>query len=268
MNVQGTAPPFGTWVAYTGGDAIVLAVLLVVVAGVLACLGARLRAPVEVQRPGRAIAGFLLVLWLLSILTLAVNAGAEGEQALHDYPGYFSAVPVNPITPVTDLAVVLTFVVILLLSLPRGFRVAFPGAIIGALAAPWIFELPYDLVVMGRTYPPLAPDPTLYRFLFFLPLFLVAVSTFAVLALSPLVRFGRHTLLALAGMFVVFALWAALYGFEYPSSAGPIVLNDVSKILAFIAAITLFLPEGWRLSRATITARSRTPWVPPTGLGG
>ncbi len=260
-------PQFGTWASYSGSEAIILAVVLLAVAGVLAYLATRLRVPLEIERPGRATAGFLLVLWVLSILTLTINAGAEGEQALHDFPGYFNSVPVNPITPVTDLAVVLTFIVVLLLSLRRGFRTAFLSAIIGALAAPWIFELPYDLVVMGRTYPPLAPDPTLYRLLFFLPLFLVAVSTFAVLSLSPLVRFSQYTLLALAGMFVGFALWAALFGFEYPASGGPILLNDVSKILAFVAAVTLFVPAGWRLSRTTLTSRFRTPWVPPTGLG-
>lgn len=266
MTDPSSAPAFGTWVAYTGGEAIVLAVVLLVVAGLLAYLATRLRVPLEVRRPGRAIAGFLLVLWVLSILTLSINAGVEGAQALHDYPNYFNAVPVNPITPVTDLAVVCTFIVVLLLSMPRGPRVAFLGAIIGALAAPWIFELPYDLVVMGRTYPALAPDPTLYRLLFFLPLFLVAVSTFAVLSLSPLVRLSRYTLFSLAGMFVVFALWAALFGFEYPASTGPILLNDVSKILAFVAAVTLFVPAGWHVSRASLAARSRTPWVPPPGL--
>jgi hypothetical protein len=267
MNDPSSTPQFGTWTPYSGTQAIVLAVILLLVAAALAYLAFRMRSPLEIQRPGRAIAAFLLVLWVLSILTLAVCAGVEGAQALRDYPGYFNAVPVNPITPVTDTAVVLTFVVVLLLNLGRGFRAAFLGAIIGALAAPWIFELPYDLVVMGRTYPPLPPDPTLYRLLFFLPLFLVAVSTFAVLSLSPLVRLSRYTLSALAGMFVAFALWAVLFGFEYPGSAGPIVLNDVGKILAFVAAVTLFVPAGWHLSRATFRSRADPNSIRPDGWG-
>ena len=142
---------------------------------------------------------------------------------------------------------------------------AFTSAVIGALAAPLIFELPFDLVVMGRTYPPIPPDPTLYRLLFFLPLFLIEISTFALVALSPLVRFSRITLLVLATMFVTFALWAALFGFTYPASTGPIVLNDVSKILAFVAAITLFVPPGWRFSWAAFAEGRRKPWVRPTG---
>ncbi len=40
---------------------------------------------------------------------------------------------------------------------------AFISAIIGALAEPLVFELPFDLVVMGRTYPPIPPDATVYR---------------------------------------------------------------------------------------------------------
>ena len=44
-------------------------------------------------------------------------------------------------------------------------------------------------------------------------------------------------------MFVVFALWAATLGFAYPGSAGPLAMNVVSKILAFVATLTLFLPS-------------------------
>jgi ABC-2 type transport system ATP-binding protein len=46
----------------------------------------------------------------------------------------------------------------------------------------------------------------------------------------------------------VFAIWA-LFGFGYPQSALPITMNVVSKILAFITALTLFLPDrlgDWR----------------------
>ena len=42
-------------------------------------------------------------------------------------------------------------------------------------------------------------------------------------------------------MLVVFAIWA-LFGFGYPSAPAPITLNVVSKILAFVTALTLFLP--------------------------
>jgi len=34
-----------------------------------------------------------------------------------------------------------------------------------------------------------------------------------------------------------------LFGFSYPSAPGPITLNALSKILALVTALTLFLPE-------------------------
>ena len=40
----------------------------------------------------------------------------------------------------------------------------------------------------------------------------------------------------------VFAAWG-LYGFGYPSTPLPFALNVVSKILAFVAALCLFLPR-------------------------
>jgi hypothetical protein len=39
----------------------------------------------------------------------------------------------------------------------------------------------------------------------------------------------------------VFAIWAG-FGFAYPSAPIPIALNAISKVLCFVAAITLFLP--------------------------
>ena len=67
------------------------------------------------------------------------------------------------------------------------------SAVIGAIAAPMIFEFPFDLIVMTRTYPAVSPDPALYRVLIFAPLFLVEFTTLALLALSPLVRRpGQH----------------------------------------------------------------------------
>jgi hypothetical protein len=98
---------------------------------------------------------------------------------------------------------------------------------------------------MSRTFPPIPPNPTLFRLLFFLPLFLVEVSTFSLLTLSPLMKLSKYTLFSLAGMFFVFAVWA-LFGFSYPSYVVPIVLNTISKILSFVVAITLFV----RLDRA------------------
>src|SRR5487761_1918434 len=84
------------------------------------------------------------------------------------------------------------------------FRVALGSAIVGTIAAPLIFELPFDLIVMWRTFPP-TPAP-LFTLLFFLPLFLIEITSFALLAMSPAMRLSRASLLLLAGMFLVFAV--------------------------------------------------------------
>jgi hypothetical protein len=110
------------------------------------------------------------------------------------------------------------------------------------MAAPMIFEISFDPIVMTRTYPPILPDPALYRAVFFAPLFLVEITTLLLLRLSPMVRLTRATFFSYALMLGVFAVWA-LSGFGYPSAPLPTTLNIASKILAFVTALTLFLPR-------------------------
>ena len=71
------------------------------------------------------------------------------------------------------MCVVAIFFVILLVGRSNSRRVMPASAAVGAMAAPMIFEFPFDLIVMARTYPPIPPDPALYRVLFFAPPFLV-----------------------------------------------------------------------------------------------
>jgi hypothetical protein len=111
---------------------------------------------------------------------------------------------------------------------------------VGTIAAPLIFELPFDLIVMWRTYPP--HHGVLFTLLFFVPLFLVEILSFVMLALSPLMRLTRVTLFLLAGMFLIFAVWA-VFGFAYPAAPFPIAMNVISKLLAFATAISLFVPQ-------------------------
>jgi len=92
---------------------------------------------------------------------------------------------------------------------------------------------------MGRTSPP-APV-TLLTLIFFLPLILVEILSLVMLTFSPVMKLSRSTLFLLAGMFVIFAVWA-MFGFAYPATPLPIALNMISKVLAFAAAISLFLP--------------------------
>ena len=81
-----------------------------------------------------------------------------------------------------------------------------------------------------------------YRQLFFPPLFLVEFSTLSLLTLLPSMRVTAYACYAVAGMFAVFAIWAA-FGFAFPSQPLPLALNVISKILCFVAAIMLF---AWR----------------------
>ena len=224
------------WIGYSGTARIGLAVALLAVAGGVAYAGTRWPGPVQARRPGPAVANLMLAIWIVAITVFLVCASVYVHQARHEFPG--RATPTDPITPVTFIGVGLVFFVILIAS--TGGPVARLGsAVIGALAAPWIFELPFDLIVVTRTYP-VPPDPALYRALFFVPLFAIALSTLALLTLSPMVRLSRATFWSFALMLAVFAVWA-LAGFGYPSAPVPIALNVVSKILAFVTVLTLFL---------------------------
>jgi hypothetical protein len=227
----------GAWIGYSGTARIGLAVVLLAVAGGVAYAGTRWPGPFQARRPRPAVANLMLAIWVLAITAFLACASVYVRQARHELPG--RATPTDPITPVTFLGVAAVFLIILIAS-PYGPVTRLGSAVIGALAAPWIFELPFDLIVMTRTYP-IPPDPAWYRALFFLPLFAIALSTLALLTLSPMVRLSRATFLSFALMLAVFAVWA-LFGFGYPSTPVPITLNVVSKILAFVTALTLFLP--------------------------
>ena len=226
----------GAWISYGGTARIGLAVVLLAVAGGLAYAGTRWPGPFQARRPRPAVVNLMLAIWIVAITVFLVCASVYVHQARHEFPG--RATPTDPITPVTFMGVGVVFFVILIAS--TGGPVARLGsAVIGALAAPWIFELPFDLIVVTRTYP-VPPDPALYRALFFVPLFAIALSTLALLTLSRMVRLSRATFWSFALMLAVFAVWA-LAGFGYPSAPVPIALNVVSKILAFVTVLTLFL---------------------------
>ena len=163
--------------------------------------------------------------------------GIYGKQAHHEH---LAGRPADNIFPITFLAAGVTFFLITVTGKPGG-RTAVISAALAAIAAPMVFEFPFDLIVMARTYPPIPPNPALYRAVFFAPLFLVEITTLALLTWSPMVRLTRATFFAFALMLAVFAVWA-LDGFEYPGTPAPYALNVVSKLLAFATILTLFLP--------------------------
>ncbi len=229
---------YGTWSSYTGSNSILLAVALVIVTSVLIYVASRFHHPRAVKSPEMVLRLALVGIWVLSVMTFLVAAGIYAladEQQKINFTG-----PMNPIAPVTLTSAVIAFFVIVKLAERGGFGGAVGSAIVGTIAAPMIFELPFDLIVMWRTYP---PTPTIaFTLLYFLPLFLIEVSSLAMLTFSPFVRLSRATLLLLASMFLIFAVWA-LFGFAYPATPIPITLNVISKILAFATAISLFLPQ-------------------------
>jgi hypothetical protein len=250
---QGATPPPYTpdsWISYAGGEAILLAVVLLVVAGGFACAGKRLRAPLGVTRPGGIASGFMIAIWLLAIYNVLVATFVYGLQVTQAYPGFVP--PRVRVGTFVDAPV--TFLVILYLTRRWGWKVALASAFIGTAAAPMIFEFPFDLIVMARTNPPIPSHPMLYRQLFFLPLFLVQLSTISLLTLLPSMRVTTNACYAVAGMFVVFAVWAA-FGFAFPAAPLPLALNVVSKILCFVAVIMLF---AWREDGGVSRSLSRS----------
>jgi hypothetical protein len=225
------------WVSYGGTADFVLAGVLAAAAAVLVYAGFRLPLPARLPTPSRPVRILLLVSWGFAIVAFLVCASIYVTHAIREHIAKATA---NPITPVTLIGVGVIFCIIAIAHRSAGGP-ALKSAVIGALAAPWIFEFPFDIIVMTRTYPALQPDPALYRALFFAPLLLIALTTLALLTLSPVARLSRATFWCLAAMLAVFAVWA-LIGFGYPSSAAPTTLNVVSKIIALITALTLFLP--------------------------
>ena len=232
-------PVHDSWESYSRSGSVVLALLLLAIAALLVWGASRIRTPISPARPGLIVTGLLIPIWLISIAMVVVAAYAYGEQ-LREAHLLFHAPKVKV---GTFLYAAITFVVIIYLTRRFGWRTALAGGILGAAAAPMLFELPFDLIVIGKIDPAIPPNPALYRELVFFPLFIVELSTIALLLLVPSMRITRSAVYALAAMFVVFAVWGA-FGFGYPDALLPKSLNVASKILCFVAATLLFVPGG------------------------
>jgi len=240
----------GSWVSYSGGAEVVLAVVLAAAAVAVACAGFRLPLPARLPRPGRAATIIMLAVWVAAIAALLVSVAAYETQVYR--AGLAHTPRSDPVTPVTLTGAAVLFVVIAIAQKARGWRVALGSAVIGAAAGPWIFEVPFDLIIMPRTHPVI--DPGLWLVLLYGPPILTGVTTVALLSLSPAARVHRATLWCLAGMLAAFAVWG-LFGFSYPSAPGPVTLNALSKILALVTSLTLFLPQR---ARARTRHRAQT----------
>jgi hypothetical protein len=234
----------GTWIPYTGTEAVVLGIILLAVGILLAWLGTRLTGPLKAVRPGRTAGVFLVLVWVLSLATCLVALIAYVVQLGEAH--LVETLPTNPIHPITGLSAAVAFAVIAYAARHHGWRIALGSAFVGTIAAAMIFELPFDLIVIARASPLIPPSPDLYRLLFFLPRILVEISTFSLLTLSPLTRLSKYTLFSLAGMFFFFSFWAFL-GFGYPSDPLSIALNGISKVLAFVTAAAMFVDVHGRV---------------------
>jgi hypothetical protein len=144
-------PHYGTWFSYTGTAKLTLATVLLAVAGALAYAGIRLPLPARLPRPGQNATTLLVVAWALSITAFLACVGIYATQAHREH---LAGRPADNIFPITFLAAGLTFFLITVTGKPGGKTVVLSAAI-AAMAAPMVFELPFDLIVMARTYPPL-----------------------------------------------------------------------------------------------------------------
>ena len=231
---------FGAWVPYSGNSAIILGVVLLAITAVFTYFGLKLKNPLRVKMPGKAVGGVLSAVWLLSILTWLVNIGVY--TILLQQANIKGTIPDNPITKFTLSFAFLSFLIIFQINVNHGVKVAFLSGVLAAMAGPMVFELPFDLIVMARTYPPIPPAPGVLRALFFFPLFLVELTTISLMFFSPLFKVTKYTLYSLAGMFFIFAIWGFL-SFSFAYTTEFLILNVVSKALAFVTVVTLFLPE-------------------------
>ncbi|MGO8951186.1 MAG: hypothetical protein ACLQUY_26740 [Ktedonobacterales bacterium] len=165
------------WSSLTQTGSIIFATVLFVVTAVLIYIGTRIHHPLAAKRPGLFLGVCLVVIFLLSGITYVVAATTDALTLLHQLGGGTITGPANHITPITFACGVVAFFVILYLTSgrgtapisPRRFWVAVGSAAVGTIAAPLIFELPFDLIVMGRAY---YPTPhALWAVLYFFPLF-------------------------------------------------------------------------------------------------
>ncbi|MBW4041335.1 MAG: hypothetical protein HIU86_04300 [Acidobacteria bacterium] len=239
-----------SWIPYAGPDEVLLALALGMVTAVAVFAAVGIRRPFLGPSASRGLVVMLVVAWLLAILTFLVDVIVYELQARQVHLPLPS--PPNHVTPVTLTCAALSFVAVAVLT-PARLRTRLGNGLLCACLGPMVFELPFDLIVMGRTTA-VPPVPDLFRALFFLPLFAIEVLTIALAATRPGVQATRWTAVWLAGMFIVFTMWA-LIGFQYPFDGLALAANIVSKILAFATALSLFIRhDSLRLDHREQTA--------------
>jgi uncharacterized protein YhhL (DUF1145 family) len=253
---------WATWASYGGDARIWLALGLLAAAGAAVLAGIWLPLPVRFTRPEPAGRAATIAAWATSTAALLVCLSIYARLVIDDI--HASGLKVSPprltILPVTLTAAAVLFVIIISRRSPDP-QTRLASAAIGAIAAPMIFELPFDPIVIFRVHTVL-PDPPPWT-LAYVPMVLTEITTLLLLRLSPMVRLTRATFFSFALMLGVWAAWA-LAGFGYPYAPLPITLNITSKILAFVTAFTLFLPQKPAPAQATQPETNELA-DPPTG---
>ncbi len=154
---------YDQWVPYTGIESLLLAVVLFVIAILFAYFGMKLKEEIKVHKTGKLIAGFLIAMWCLAIAIFLVAAIVYGLQLIQQNPNHPN--PTYPVRLFSEVFGVVTFVLIFYVTKNLGIKTALASAFIGTVAGLMIFELPFDLIVMTRTYPPISPSALLIQFL-------------------------------------------------------------------------------------------------------
>ena len=163
---------YATWASYGGDARTWLALGLLAAAGAAVLAGIRLPLPVQFTQPGPAGRAAMMVAWATSIAALLVCATIYFRQVIRDIraSGLSAPMPRLTILPVTLTAAAVLFVIIISRRSPD-LPTRLASAAIGAIAAPMIFELPFDPIVIFRIHTVL-PDPPPWT-LVYAPLLLV-----------------------------------------------------------------------------------------------
>ncbi len=150
---------YEAWHSYEGSSALILATILLAVTLVLAWLATRLRGQIGAERPGKLVTSTIVIVFLLSGFSYLMAVKAYVLELKNQLAPLFPSAtghvhPRNPITPITVICGLASFVGIIMLTRKHGAWKALVSAVVGSIAAPFIFELPFDLIVMTRTHPP------------------------------------------------------------------------------------------------------------------
>ena len=105
-----------------GTDAVVLAVTLLAIGVLFTYLGTRLIGAVGIKRPGKAVSVFMITIWSISLATFLVAFTTYGLQIYQQH--LLGVPPTNPISPITGLCGLATFIIIAYLTRNHGLKVA------------------------------------------------------------------------------------------------------------------------------------------------